>query len=261
MTSFAAHIKNWHGSHERSLTAAARIAAESIHKEASWLLCRSIPWRFIVVDDRLESGMPHTIHSAIVFPAWWLEMLTKSIEQSNVEKTWACIETLVHERVHVWQKMHPPLFHSLYSTWGWKFMNSIPKSLIERHRHNPDTPYHWCIQEATTATGTVTQQDTYLWVPCVRFRTSPKSLHDVEYFLVRFNMRLQIFDWHSMSQVQWYQRFHNNTPHCYHPDEASAVLLARLACQGLDTQNISNAEKAMLAWIVSEVKPAIPTCS
>jgi hypothetical protein len=258
MSSFVSHIRNWHAPHERSLKEALRIAAKSIHKETRWL-CSTIPWRFIVVDDRLESGMPHTIHSAIVFPLRWLEMLTTSIEHSRTERIWACVETLVHERVHVWQKMHPPLFHSLYVTWGWKFMSSVPKSLTELHRHNPDTPYHWCIQEERSVG--VTPTDTYIWVPCVRFRTSPQSLHDVDYFLVRFNENNHVFEWHSMRQVQWYQTFHNNVPHCYHPDEASAVLLAKLACKGLDMHTISNAEKAMMAWLFSEVKPAIPTYS
>lgn len=245
--SFISHLREWDDNQKQLVKSAVTFAIENTSSETKWL-CSSIPWRFIAVDDALESGMPHTIHSAIVFPAWWIRLLGDSSNTAvkRSDTFFSCIETLIHERVHVWQKVKPDLFFQLYKAWGWKRIDNphtIPVGIVESHRHNPDTPFHWAIFE---------QNPEYCWIPCVKFKPQPKNLHDVDYFLVRLHVRLHIIEWHPMTSVRWYQSFYNSTPHCYHPDEASAVLIASIARYGVDTRTISNSEKALMAWMLHE---------
>jgi hypothetical protein len=92
------------------------------------------PWRIAVLLDRAEGGWPHT-HGGVV-------CLPRSLAAGP--RSEARVRTLVHERVHVFQRRHPELARRLYSErWG---MRRIPRDAVlgdssagrERRRSNPD---------------------------------------------------------------------------------------------------------------------------
>jgi hypothetical protein len=252
LPSFVAHLREWTGEQRQCVAKAVAFAVATAVADVKWLTT-GYAWQFILADDTLESGMPHTIYNAIVLPSWWVDTLCQ--HESGTEFL-NLVETLVHERVHVWQKREPARFYRLYRAWGWSRVSdteSLPRSAVEQHRQNPDTPDHWVIlQKSVDAAG-----PQYHWLPCVRFNTNAKTLHDVAYYLVRFNARLRVMEWHKMANVKWYTEFYGNCEHCYHPDEAAAVLLARMwrrcaasggsACKSAGG-GASAAEVAVMEW-------------
>jgi hypothetical protein len=58
--------------------------------------CSRIPWRIgCIVGNKYEAGLPHTRNDLILFPRSYL---------SRKEESY--IKTLIHERVHIYQKMY-----------------------------------------------------------------------------------------------------------------------------------------------------------
>ena len=64
------------------------------------LLC-GVPWHFIISKRNLEFGYPYTLGNTIVLP----EHMVSDVST----------ETLLHEKIHVFQRMYPGLFDDLYS--------------------------------------------------------------------------------------------------------------------------------------------------
>jgi len=203
------HLLDWSLQKKNKIIKLVKLLYDKIPSDWSWLL-NTYQWNFILVKNKLESGMPHTIHSAIVLPTKWIN----NIDMTNS----GFLETLLHERIHNYQKMNPSLFHSLYNVWGWQPLKSIPSIIEKTHRYNPDTPMHWIIVEPN---------NTHIyWLPCVKLHTS--SLRHVTYNLVRVNTDLKVIDWFNMKNIKWYNDFYGNMSHCYHPDENVAVLIPNL---------------------------------
>ena len=101
-------------------------------------------WSLILTDGQIEQGLPHTIHHCIILsrPALqrWPVLSLRS--------------TLLHERVHTLQKLHPEQYDALYKGWGWIRMeaSSVPEEVRERQRCNPDTP-NWYLARAAEDAG------------------------------------------------------------------------------------------------------------
>lgn len=211
-------------------------------------------WTFIAVDNHIDGGMPHTIHSAIVLPLWIREVLCKS-EQSNTYQN--AIETLIHEQIHCLQKQNKQAFEQLYASWGYEKLSSYPEYQstiqdIQQNypiRTNPDTPQEWILNKT--------------WYQTVIFRNQPQSLTDVSYVLIPLSSYEYPYDkGHIMNQtdVKWFTEYFGHTNHCYHPDETSAVLLSKLImndytyCMANDAQHYypvsySPAEETLLQWV------------
>lgn len=93
---------------------------------------RKIPWRVLFFDDKSEGGFPHTHGDCIMLP---YKFLTKHEheEQEHV------IDTLLHEKVHVYQRMFPFDFLDLYLRyWGFGVLG-LASQRIPGIRSNPDT--------------------------------------------------------------------------------------------------------------------------
>lgn len=98
-------------------------------KKASYVLnnyenISRIPWK-IVKSSKIEEGMPHTIGDIIV--------LSEMFFEKNESKQ---LETIIHEKIHVYQRTHPIETSKLLVSIGfkhWKQGRSVP--LL---RNNPD---------------------------------------------------------------------------------------------------------------------------
>jgi hypothetical protein len=91
-------------------------------------------WNVCVVPDTFENGYPHTHADIIVLPKGWIARHAASGEQSTA------VETLIHERVHVFQRSHPIETHALLLRgWGLRLIGPLDKhparALV---RANPD---------------------------------------------------------------------------------------------------------------------------
>jgi hypothetical protein len=170
----------------------------------------AIEWKFAIVEDRIERGMPHTIYDTIVLPVWIVLRLVKDYRDSKL------LETLVHERVHVLQKTtHRGFFLSVYAKWGWSQIERslVPDEIIRTHRQNPDTQSWWVWRRRNSDEA---------WMPWVRLekdkgydiRSPSYTLYDI---VSKKSISLE------KSSLDLFQGFKRG---CYHPEETSAVFIA-----------------------------------
>jgi hypothetical protein len=92
------------------------------------------PWRIAVLDDRAEGGWPHTHGGVVCLPA--------SMVQRQTEKT-LLVRTLVHERVHVYQRADPAgVARLVQGEWGLRPVPRdraiVDEGTSSRRRSNPD---------------------------------------------------------------------------------------------------------------------------
>jgi len=92
---------------------------------------RAIPWKFVKVDDTLENGYPHTLYDTIVVTGELLQGSDNDI-----------IKTLLHEKVHIFQRFHPIVVRELLRDLEWEPLTPATLSSIKptlyNVRSNPD---------------------------------------------------------------------------------------------------------------------------
>lgn len=85
----------------------------------------SIPWKFAKLDYNLEKGYPHT-HSDVIVLTTVFFGLDKLI----------MLETLLHEKIHVYQRLYPLYTQNLISLWNFKLIDRFEN--YKDARNNPD---------------------------------------------------------------------------------------------------------------------------
>lgn len=100
---------------------------------------RQIDWKFIKVKSGFENDYPHTHNDVIVLSESY-------IQHAQLEPVYDFIETLVHERIHILQRLYPNTFAKLYerhTRWRRTHANVdviLPRHIRTRTRANPDSP-------------------------------------------------------------------------------------------------------------------------
>ena len=84
----------------------------------------NIPWIIGLTNDNYENGYPHTRGKNII-------LNTKNIYSSNL------IETLIHEKIHVYQKMYPDITNTIINKLNFKLVGK--RKYSDMIRVNPDT--------------------------------------------------------------------------------------------------------------------------
>lgn len=114
------------------------IILEKAVSKASSLLDRytrlhNIPWRFLTTADDIESGFPHTHGEFIIIPRSHIFATITDKAMTHL------IDTLVHEKIHVYQRLYPCQSNILYlDFWKLQIVQHTPHSRTN-HRTNPDT--------------------------------------------------------------------------------------------------------------------------
>jgi hypothetical protein len=92
---------------------------------------RDIPWKFAKVSTNIENGYPHTLYDVIILSDDFF-MYPKNRK----------VSTLIHEKVHVLQRMHPHLATSFTETMGFKALKETTQNINDLmkdiKRNNPD---------------------------------------------------------------------------------------------------------------------------
>ncbi len=81
---------------------------------------KSIPWIFVKLNSTLENGYPHTLQNVIILP-------------SNFFMNYS-INTIIHEKVHIYQRIYYNYTEILYNLWGFTKVNIN----FDNNRNNPD---------------------------------------------------------------------------------------------------------------------------
>ena len=101
-----------------------------------------VPWRLALLDERAESGFPHTHGDVVCMPA-----------TSSAWEDHTLIRTLAHERIHVLQREHPEMFFDAIaaSSSGRVAISSLsPNSdVVVRRRSNPDLDGYLYVDSST----------------------------------------------------------------------------------------------------------------
>lgn len=99
------------------------------------------PWSFLKLSDKIEGGLSHTRDRHIIFSERTCRRMVK-LNQTDPERAALSFGILlVHEQMHVFQRLHPGLFDSLYTkVWGFVKAKQIKGCpwLEEYHLANPD---------------------------------------------------------------------------------------------------------------------------
>lgn len=108
-----------------------RTLTQSIHELQTTYLrpfsnLNRIPWKFARVTEDIESGYPHTLHDVIILSDKFFTLSTKDQQK-----------TLVHEKVHVYQRVHPlQTYKLIHDVWGFQVKDKIVNFPLSRN--NPD---------------------------------------------------------------------------------------------------------------------------
>jgi hypothetical protein len=89
---------------------------------------KNIIWTFVKIDTNLENSFPHTIENVIV--------LSNNFFYGSI---YSQINTIIHEKVHIYQRMYPEYINILYTNWGFCKINYT----INNSRNNPDIKYNY----------------------------------------------------------------------------------------------------------------------
>ncbi len=101
--------------------------ADDLIKDSGFSALLDIPWNFKMINDNIENGFPHTIKDVIYLPK-------KLLDRINNSRNEDIIQTLIHERIHLFQRAHPNETEILIGLWG--FVGS--PYVDELQRNNPD---------------------------------------------------------------------------------------------------------------------------
>ncbi len=197
------------------------------------------PWSFIKVSDKIEGGLPHTRGGHIILSASLCrQIMTVRSMPPGQNAYLGIVELLVHEQVHVYQRMHPGSFDSLYSgLWG---MLKVPEIvgcnwLVTHHLANPDAvDCRWILP--------VTRSKSIEYVlPLLVFsegnwlKQMPDDFHMLAISLQRTTRGLQVkVDakgkpvYAELPLVPEFNAIFPMSNNIYHPNEAAADMFAKL---------------------------------
>lgn len=110
--------------------------------EPEFPLVARTPWNFLKVSGKLEGGLPHTRGACIVLSE---PVLATMLRYDQPEKRgflrYILGKLILHEQIHVIQRLHPSLFPPLYTqVWGFRRAERLESHpwLIARNVVNPD---------------------------------------------------------------------------------------------------------------------------
>lgn len=190
---------------------------DGVCRQAGYERLLGIPWKFWVTHDGIENGYPHTHADTIVLPDSFLNSMKNGTTDRDPQ---AIRETLLHEKLHVYQRLYPIETHRLIiDQWGFEpigttiMTSSLPSTLKQNHvRQNPDT------NEIVYAyRGTPLQ---------AAYETHAHSLEDIRYQ-------------HTMDEIPSAQRDH--------PFEVMACVLAPLILSSTPTRLTQQDKKGWLS--------------
>jgi hypothetical protein len=133
---------------EARLQRTGRLDARFRLPHAMLLMSSELPWRVARLDDAAEHGWPHTHGTVICLPSSMLNALNKRVPggegQVHTTQHRRLVELLVHERIHVLQRMDPEAARQTIRAWYGDRVRPVARrdavaaQLAERLRSNPD---------------------------------------------------------------------------------------------------------------------------
>lgn len=178
---------------------------------------QALPWKFAKVATEIERGWPHTLQDVIV-------VSTAFFEQPYDSQ----METLLHEKVHIYQRMHPDLtMRLIVDEWGFEKVQKVSNDILSIVRNNPD------IVDLYTFKGRAYAQIYNHSRPSTIAASRPMS------FLLDSPVSTMTTDVSALPYPAYVTQVE-------HPYEAMAVIIARIMLRGVSDDN--EFEKRTMIW-------------
>ena len=198
-----------------------------------------MPWSFLKVSNKIEGGLPHTQDKHIVLSEGTCAGVARRYKSAPERTVSSIAGLLIHEQMHVFQRMNPDLFDSLYTEiWGFSKAEEIASHpwLQEHHLVNPDGPD--CSWVFPIGEGT----ERSFILPLVVFaegeglKRMPHDFRMIALELIesdgRFRPKLGEDGkplHQNLLEVAEYRQAFPSTSNIYHPNEACASMFTTLA--------------------------------
>ncbi len=193
----------------------------------------SIPWKFILLSDSIEAGFPHTREGYILLSESLVAALREWREKQSSGQ-YVGMEILIHEKMHVLQRMNPAPFERFYQkVWGFRKVNAPALKDLENERFivNPDaSTAEWVIKIPAKKTNYI--------LPAIMLKDNSKGMGgnirrvgiSVDSTVGGFVPRMDDdgnLDVKDLDAIVQYRRKFPQSEHDYHPHELSADLVSK----------------------------------
>ena len=168
-------------------------------------------WNFAKFSN-IENNFPHT-HGNIIF-------IPNAMVDTNLNNK--SIETIVHEKVHIFQRTHPELFIDLYTNyWNFKKIKINNISIIDKiSRSNPDgVDNNW-----------VFSYNNINIILISLFNKNPNSISDSTNYGIYLDTNMNIIEpikKKKILKIKEFTNFFGILNNNYHPNEISADIIAK----------------------------------
>ena len=198
------------------------------------------PWNFIKISHKLEKSMPFTLNKYIFISDKFLKRAKLSLK--NNYKFLGICDTLIHEKIHVIQRIIPNIFNNFYK----RELNSIYLPKIElsnywkkKHIKNTDGLNIICAY--------FYKGDMYL--PLLLFNHKTRNMKQIAIKLYRKNEKYY--------STKTYMNINNFAPltiypfdvSTYHPNEITADIIPKLILNTSNNRFINNKFNKLLKYI------------
>jgi len=240
--------------------------------EKHYPLIARTPWSIIKKSDLLEGGAHFTREAHVVLSSHVLARATKLEKDGKHDAAiLTLLPLLLHEQMHILQRMHPKTFANLYEkVWGYEYAAKITATdwLDKRQVVNPDgVDVNWLIPMKNDA-----GEMTLLWPRIVLSKTDgvPMMFRDMQMVLIEvekkdetYAVKLQDDGAPVMSPLLKSQAFADRFPHgnAYHPNETAAAALPSVILADLfpeleerKPEAILKHEKTSRQWMLENFK-------
>jgi len=198
-----------------------------------------LPWAFLKVSNLIEGGLPHTRGTTIIFSDFICRIAVMLYRAPDASRERAyMLDLLVHEQMHVFQRVNPGFFDTLYEdVWGFEKAGEIEScDWITAHQvTNPDAVECPWVLPVERNNGV-----THLW-PLIVFREGdgvkrmPDDFRQIAvslrkdgdgFVIVRDEEGVPVHEY--LMFVPEFRALFPYSENIYHPDEASADEFAKL---------------------------------
>jgi hypothetical protein len=237
--------------------------------EKKYPLFAKTPWSFLKVSDEIEGGLPHTRDKYIVLSESTCNRIA-AFSRTDPERVFQYSGLLVHEQMHVFQRVNPDFFDSLYTDmWGFIKAGEIDSCpWLDKHQLiNPDgTDCCWVLPVKQA-------DDTRYILPLVVFaeggnlKRMPNDFRMIAVEMINDNGHFSpkltgnskpIFK--DLFKVPEYCRVFPTTMNMYHPNESCASVFTDIALAdlfNLQRQQPDNVKKELdrlKKWFTENLK-------
>lgn len=181
------------------------------------------PWNIVKFKD-IEFNFPHTHIDCIYLPQNIITSIVNHYNKNNsILDMHSVVNTLIHEKVHVYQRKSKSKFDRLYKNWNFSKVKNIKglekyKKLV---RNNPDANYD-------TSEYVFSYKGVHLWFDAL-FDSDAQNISDTKYigvYLKKTNNGFQATNqYKDVKEINEFNDFFGNiSNNYYHPNEISAEL-------------------------------------